>query len=339
MESCLGILFKLSRRIQHPLDDSADLGAESLDKLIELRLALLRRLLFGADALGLELAALDAVGLEHIDGPGDHADFVVAIGVPNLDIRPSFGQNGKRFRHGPQRLGDAANKRHCHDEREQGGDGPGNRHCSDRLPQHGVELRRRNPDINDADHLAGGIKHRLIGGVETTPEQHRRALVGLATAKHGLPRMIRRELCADRPIAIFLFDIRGSANELLRCIVVDEKRGIASDIRGGPVHDPVIAEFRHPRNFNALNDAVANGDLRIRERFAKRQTERAKAEIDIALRADVEVACQRPIARTDQQRGIYRDQQGRTQDGLGPEVQPQKRQAASFNCERHAVSP
>ena len=299
-ESCLGILLELSGGIQHLLDDSADLGAEGLDKLIEFRLALLHRLLFGADALGLELAALDAVVLEHVDGASDHADFVVTIGVLNLDIRPSSGEDGQRFRHGPQRLGDAANQHHRHDEREQGGDAGGNGHCADRLPQHAVELCRRNADIDDADHLAGGIKHRLIGRVEATSEQHRRPLVGLATAKHGLPRMICRELGADRPIAIFLFDVRGSADELLGCIVVDEKRGIAADIGGGPVHDPVIGEFRHLRNFNAVDDTVANGDLRIRERFAKCQTERAKAKVDISLRADVEVACQRPVARPDQ---------------------------------------
>ena len=49
----LGILFKLSRRIQNLLDDSANLGAEGLDKLIGLRFALLHRLLFSADAFGL----------------------------------------------------------------------------------------------------------------------------------------------------------------------------------------------------------------------------------------------------------------------------------------------
>ncbi len=193
----------------------------------------------------------------------------------------------------------------------------------------------RNADVDDADHLAGGIKHRLIGCVEAAPEQHRRAFVGLATAKHGLPGMICRKLGADRPVAIFLFDVGGSANELLRCIVVDEKRSIAPDIGGGPVHDPVIGKFGHLRNFDAINDPVANGDLRIRERFAKCQTQRAKAEVDIPLRTEVKVACQRPVARSDQQRGIYRDQQRRAHDGFGPKIQPRKGETPSRQSERH----
>ncbi len=88
--------------------------------------------------------------------------------------------------------------------------------------EHAVELSRGNADINDADHLAGGAEDRLVGRVETTAEQHRRTFIGLAAAEDGLPGMIRRELRADRPVAIFLFHIRGSANKLLRCIVVDE---------------------------------------------------------------------------------------------------------------------
>ena len=125
-------------------------------------------------------------------------------------------------------------------EREQGGDAGGNCHRPDRLPQHAVELRRGNADIDDADHLAGGTKHRLIGRVEATAEQHRRAFVGLAAAEYGLRGMIGRELGADRPVAIFFFHIRRSANKLLRRIVVNEKRGSASDIGGRPVHNPVI---------------------------------------------------------------------------------------------------
>jgi hypothetical protein len=116
--------------------------------------------------------------------------------------------------------------------------------------------------------------------------------------------MIRRQLRADRPVAIFFFHIRGSANKLLRCIVVDEKRSIASNIRGGPVDDPVIGKFGHLRNFNAIDDAVANSDLRILERFAKRQAQRAKVEVNVSLRTDVKVACQGPVACSDQQRGL-----------------------------------
>src|SRR3979490_1982316 len=92
------ILFKLARRIQHPLDDSADPGAETLDKLIQFRFALVHRQLLGTDAFGLDLAALDAVALEYTDGPGDRADFVVAIGVLNFDVRPSLGENRQALR-------------------------------------------------------------------------------------------------------------------------------------------------------------------------------------------------------------------------------------------------
>ena len=211
----LGILFELPGRIQHLLDDSADLGAEILDKLIELRFAPFDRQLFGTHAFGLELATLDAVVLENVDGPRDRADFVVAIGVLNFDVRPSLGEDGQRFRHGLQRLGDAANNHHRQPEREQRGDGGGDGHCADRLPQHAVEFGRRNADIDDADDFAGRTENRLIRRVETTAEQHRRAFVGLAAAKHGLRGMIRRELRADRPVAIFFFHIGGSANKLL----------------------------------------------------------------------------------------------------------------------------
>src|SRR6202048_3178214 len=93
----LCVLVELPRRIQHPLDDSADLGAEILDKLIEVRLAPLRRQLFSIDAFGLELAAFDAVVLENVDGSGDRADFVVATGMTDFDVRPSLGKAGQRF--------------------------------------------------------------------------------------------------------------------------------------------------------------------------------------------------------------------------------------------------
>src|ERR1700722_2877367 len=97
----LCILFELPRRIQYPLDDSADLGAKILDKLIQLRFATIQSELFIANTLGLKLAALKSVVLENVDGPGDRADFVVAIGVLNFDVRPSLGENRQRFSHGP----------------------------------------------------------------------------------------------------------------------------------------------------------------------------------------------------------------------------------------------
>ncbi len=81
--------------------------------------------------------------------------------------------------------------------------------------------------------------------------------------------MIRREQRSDRAVAIFLFHVCGAADKLLRRIIIDEERGVTADIGDGTVDDPVVAEFRHLRNFDALNDAVANNDLCVREGFAK----------------------------------------------------------------------
>src|SRR5258706_618182 len=331
----LCILFKLPRRIQHPLDDSADLAAEILDEVIEVRLAPFRRHLFSIDAFGLELAAFDAVVLENIDGSGDRPDFVVATRMTDFDVCASLGEAGQRFRHSFQRLGDAADNQHRHREHQQSGDGRSNGNGPDRLPQHGVELRRRNADIDDADHLAASTEHRLIRGIETTSKQDRRAFVGFAAAEYGLRGMISRKLRADRPVAIFFLQIRGAANKLLRRLVIHEERGGAADIRGGPIHNPVIAEFRHLRNFNAVNDADSNCDLRVREGFGKRETERAEVDIDIALRAGIEVARQRPVPGSHHQRSIDSDQDGRANAGLWPEVKPQESEAVSLKSNRH----
>src|SRR3981081_4700072 len=150
----LCIPFELARRIQHPLDDSADPGAEILDKVIELRFAPIHRQLFGIDAFGLELAAFDAVVLENVDGSGDRADLVVASGMTDFDIRPSLGEAGQRFRYGSQRLVDATYNHHRLSESEKGADSRCNGQGPERLPQRAVELRGRSADIHDADHLA-----------------------------------------------------------------------------------------------------------------------------------------------------------------------------------------
>jgi len=98
----------------------------------------------------------------------------------------------------------------------------------------------------------------------------------------------------------------------------------------------VIAEFRHLRNFNTLDHAVANGDLRVREGFAEGETERAQVGVDIAQGARVEVARQRPVARPHHQRGVHRDQESCAQDRLRPEVKSQKSKALSSKSKRHA---
>src|ERR1700730_14779439 len=125
----LCILFKLPRRLQHVLDDSADLGTEILDKLIQLRFAAIHRKLFITNAFGLKLATLDAIVLEDADGPGDCADFVVPLGMLNFDVRLSRSEDGQRFRHSLQRLGDAADNHHRYPEYEQSSDSRGDGHC------------------------------------------------------------------------------------------------------------------------------------------------------------------------------------------------------------------
>src|ERR1700691_2694935 len=77
----VSITLKLTRRIQDLLDNPPDFCTESIDKLIEFRLALLHRLLFSADAFSLKLASLDAVIFKHSNCSSDHPDFVMAIGV------------------------------------------------------------------------------------------------------------------------------------------------------------------------------------------------------------------------------------------------------------------
>jgi len=89
----------------------------------------------------------------------------------------------------------------------------------------------------------------------------------------------------------------------------------------------VIAEFGHLRNFNALNDAVSNRDLRIREGLAEGETERAQVGVDVVFGAGSKVASQRPVACTHHKRGIHCDQQSRAQDGLRPQVETQASEA------------
>ena len=76
-------------------------------------------------------------------------------------------------------------------------------------------------------------------------EQHRRPLVGLARAQHGLAGMIGRELGADGAVAVFLLQIGGAADELVAGVVIDEQRGVAADIGHRAIDDRVVLEFRH----------------------------------------------------------------------------------------------
>src|ERR1700754_2620300 len=92
----LGIFFKLPGGIQHAFDNSANLGSEFFDKLIEFRLATVHRQSFSVDALSLELAAFEAVVFENTDRPSDRAYLVLTIDMIDLDVRPAVGKNSQR---------------------------------------------------------------------------------------------------------------------------------------------------------------------------------------------------------------------------------------------------
>ena len=134
----------------------------------------------------------------------------------------------------------------------------------------------------------------MIGGVEAATEQHGRPLVGLTAAKHGLSGVIGRELGSDRAVTVFLLHIGRSPDELARRVCHRRQLALPPTQEIALVHDPMIGEFGHARHFDVLDDAVANADLGVRIGFAKRQCERAKAEIDIADGAGVEIAGERP---------------------------------------------
>ena len=238
----------------------------------------------------------------------------------NPDICAALGDDGERCGDRPKRPGDAGDEQHRCSKREQSGEAGGDSHRSDGLPQHAVQFGCRNADIDDAYWFAGGIEYRLIGRVEAPAEQDRRTLIGLAAAKFGLAGMIRSKLRPNRPLAIFLLYIRRSANELLRRIVVDEERRVAADIGNRAVDDPVVAEFRHPRNLDAPDHAIVKGDFRVREQFAEGKGKGSKVDIDIPLGTDVEIARQRPVTSSDQECGVDRNQQGSADYGLGSQI-------------------
>ncbi len=304
----LGVCLKAAGRAHDLFDDPADLAAEILDELIEFCFAAFAGRLFGAGPLGLELAALDPIGLEDVDGSRDHADLVVAVGVSYFDVGSALGQHGEGFGDGFQRLGDAADQERGGDEGEQGGDTGRDSHGIHRLPQHAVEFGHGDADIDDADDLAGRIEDRLVGRVEAAAEQDCWAFIGFTATKEGLPGVVCGKLGPDRPIAVFFFHVRRSADELVRRFVIDEQGSIAADVRGRPVDNPMVTEFRHPRHFDALDHPVANGDPGVRVGLRKCERQGAKAEIDIALGTAAEVARQRPVPGPNQQCRIDRNQ-------------------------------
>src|SRR6202023_1374130 len=127
--------------------------------------------------------------------------------------------------------------------------------------------------------------------------------------------------------------------ELLRGVVVYEQRGVATDVGGCPIHQPVVGEFGHLWNFNAVDDAISNGNLCFREALAESEAEGAQVHVDVPLRAGLEVTRQRPVTRSDHKCGIHRDQERRADNGLGPEVKSQEREAGRVKSECHLVSP
>jgi hypothetical protein len=97
----------------------------------------------------------------------------------------------------------------------------------------------------------------------------------------------------------------------------------------------VIAEFRHLRNFDALDDAFPDGDLGVLEALAKRKAQGAKVDVDVVLGPNLKVARQRPVACYHQKRSVQGDQQRGANDGLGPEVQSQKSEAVALKSKHH----
>ena len=167
----------------------------------------------------------------------------------DLDIAIAVGERGERARHRAQRLCDAAHDQHGQHQHQHGGHDRGDRHGLHGVRQHCVELRHRNADIKDPDHVAGRILDREIGRHERLAEQRGRPLIGLAAPEQRLARMIGGKLCADGAVAILLLHIGGTADELPACFVIDEQRRIAAEIGHGAIDDCMILELGHRAKF------------------------------------------------------------------------------------------
>src|SRR5882672_7740300 len=94
--------------------------------------------------------------------------------------------------------------------------------------------------------------------------------------------MIRRKLGPDGALPVFLFDIGGTANELITSLVKDKQGRAAADIGDRAIDDGVILQIRYLRDLNAADGAILQRDLGILEGLGKGQRECAQIGIDIA---------------------------------------------------------
>ena len=330
---------ELAGRGQHVVDDAADAGFELIDEAPQFGLALLGGSHRGRGLLLAQAPALGDVVLEDLDGSRDLADLVHPLVVIDLDAGVAVGNRRQRLRDRAQGLGDAAHDHRGQEHHQNGGEDRPDRHGLDRVRQHGVELRHRNPDIENADHLSGRIGDRVIGRHERLAEQRGLPLVGLATAQDRLSRVIRRELGADGAVAVFLLDVGGTPHELAGCLVIDEQGRVAADIADRAIDDRMILEFRHARNFGVGDDAILQGDLGVAERLGERQRQGPQVDLDVAQRAVAELGGQRPIGRPHHQRGVHRDQKRGGDHRLGAKPELERRQVLSNRARGHHNLP
>ncbi len=149
--------------------------------------------------------------------------------------------------------------------------------------------------------------------------------------------MIRRKLGANGAITVLLLQVRGAPDKLVRCIVIDENRGGSADIAGRAVHRLVILEVRHRRNFNALDNTVLDGDLRIAINLAECQREGAQIDLKIGPRAVIEFIAQRPVRGTHNHGGGGCNQECGANNGLGAEFKSEEGERAPVQPECHAA--
>ena len=237
-----------------------------------------------------------------------------------------FGNRRQRGRDRGQRLGDAAHHQHGQDQHQQRGNAGRDGHGLDRLRQHALELRHRDADKENADDLCGRIHNGIVGGHEVLAEQHRRSLIGLATAHYGLPGMIGGELGTDGAVAVLLLQIGGAAHELVGGVVIDKQRGVAADIGHRAIDDRMVLEFRHLGDFGAGDRTILHGDLGVAIALGEGHRQGAEIDLDVPQGPVVELGGQRPIGGTDHQPGVHRDQDDRADDRLGAKLELERRQ-------------
>ncbi len=240
--------------------------------------------------------------------------------------RPSLREMRDRVGHVAERLQALANEDHAEEEHEKNADAGDERHALDAVPEHGIVNLDRHADIENADRLALRIEDRLVGGVELAAEQDRGALVGLAVAEIRLTGMVGREHRSDRALAVLLLHVGGAADEVVARRVVFEHGGVAARIRGGQIHERVIAEGRYVGGLDADDLVVLHLDLGVGIFVGVGERQRAQIDLDVVARLDGEFVGERPIGRRDdagrRQRDHETDQDKRPADEAQPIEKP-----------------